>query len=217
MTFSSEMIDDIVRNVMRELSLPSASVTAAPSSPAAETVTLSDRVITEDVLAANCTDGTAVILSPGAVLTPSGRDYIRRHQLTVSSQSPTEADAGTGLVIAAAHQPNIAAAAESAGWELLPASGCFDIANQAAQRSAGRHTVCCSPQPSVTACLLNRNTSRRAAVISSDTCLSELIDHMNPDTVCLSPSAWSFGQLLRLLRRLGTRSPAVPAVWEELT
>lgn len=218
MTFSSEFIDEIVRNVMRELNLPSTSAPAAPAPPSSgSAVTLTSDVITEDTLANHGVSGGSIVLPPGAVITPSGRDYLRRYQITVSSVPSTATSAATGgLVLITGEAANMTAAAKSVGWDITGATGCFDAANQTAQRCSSQPTVCCSAQPSVIACLINRNCGRRAAVLTTDTCQTELFDEMNPDTICLSPTGWSFGQLMQLLKRLGSRSTGTPATWKEL-
>lgn len=217
MTFSSEFIDEIVRNVMRELSLPPTSDSAAPSSTAAgDAVVLSDSVITEDILADQQLTGQTVLLSPNAVITPSGRDYIRRHRLSVSSDAAASCPSG-GLVLIVGDAPNLTAAAKSAGWDTDEVCSGFEAARRAAHGAGGSPVVCSSDQPSVIACLINRDGSRRAAVLTADTCLTQLLGEMNPDTLCLSPTGWSFGQLMRLLKRIGGHRTDVPAGWKELS
>lgn len=217
MTFTSEFVDEVVRNVMRELNLPQTSGSAAPASTGSR-LALTDRVITEEVLLGRVAAGGSVSIPTGAVITPSGRDYIRRHQLCVSrgaSGSSGEGQQGQLLVVGEA--PGVTAAAKSAGWEIVSAGGTFDAANQVARRSCQQRTVCCSAQPAVIACLVNRNSSRRAAVLSSDMCLTDLLSSMNPDTVCLSPVGWSFAELMRVFRCLADEAVAVPGEWRELS
>jgi len=219
MTFSNELIDEVVRNVMRELKL-SPTPAAVPSTvihTAASSVELSQRVITEDVLAGQIASGGTVVVPKGAVLTPSGRDYIRRHRIVISSASPAEAnELSGGLVLVVGDIKSMSAAAKSVGWLIDSASGNFNAANLVAQRAADQRTVCCSDQPSVIACLINRNTRRRAAVVTSQTCLSRLLNEMNPDTVCLSANSWSFTELQRMLRKLSGNESARPTDWKEL-
>ncbi len=217
MTFSSKFIDEIVQNVMRELNLPQTPAAAAPASPAsaAPASHLTDRVITEDVLASHAAAGSTVVVAPGAVITPSGRDYIRRHSLLIStaaSASPSD----TGLILTVGDSAGVAAAAKSAGWQIENVCSNHEAARQMKGRGADCRTVCCTAQPSVVACLINRCSDRRVAVLTSDTCVTELLAEMNPDTVCLSASGWSFGRLTRLLRQLSSHEVAAPTSWKEL-
>jgi uncharacterized protein with beta-barrel porin domain len=220
MTLNSQLIDEVVRNVMRELDLSQASPAAVPTSglpPTSAPVELTQRVITEDVLARQTGPGGTIVIPVGAVMTPSGKDYIRRHGISVSSSSQTATSHSTGgLALVVGDIQGLSAPAASAGWTVMTAAGDFDAANQVAQECRDQPVVCCSTQPSVIACLVNRNTQRRAAVVTSRTCLTELFNDMNPDTVCLTTVGWSFSQLLRMLKQLSGQSPAVPSGWKEL-
>ncbi len=218
MTFSNELIDEVVRNVMRELQLsPTTAAASSTAGSSTSSVELSQRVITEDVLAEQIAPGATVVVPTDAVLTPSGRDYIRRHRIVISSV-PSVAVSGSfgGLVLVVGDMKSMSSAAKSAGWAIDSAAGNFDAANLIAQKDAEQRTVCCSDQPSVIACLVNRNTQRRAAVVTSETCLSGLLNDMNPDTVCLSVKGWSFMELLRMLKKLSGNGGALPAGWKEL-
>lgn len=218
MIFSNELIDEVVRNVMRELQLlPTPAAASSTVISSTSSVELSQRVITEDVLAGQIAPGATVVVPTGAVLTPSGRDYIRRHRIVISSV-PSVAVSGSfgGLVLVVGGMKSMSSAAKSAGWAIDSAAGNFDAANLIAQKDTEQRTVCCSDQPSVIACLVNRNTQRRAAVVTSETCLSGLLNDMNPDTVCLSVKGWSFMELLRMLKKLSGNGGALPAGWKEL-
>jgi hypothetical protein len=218
MTFSNELIDEVVRNVMRELQLsPTTAAASSTVGSSTSSVELSQRVITEDVLAEQIAPGATVVVPTDAVLTPSGRDYIRRHSIVISSV-PSVAVSGSlgGLVLVVGDMKSMSSAAKSAGWAIDSAAGNFDAANLVAQKDAEQRMVCCSDQPSVIACLVNRNTQRRAAVVTSETCLSGLLNDMNPDTVCLSVKGWSFIELLRMLKKLSGNGGALPAGWKEL-
>ena len=70
-------------------------------------------------------------------------------------------------------------------------------------------------EPSIVACVLNRNPAVRAAGITRSTNLAALTSLMNPQVVCLDSTAWSFAELLRLLRGL-SMSAAIPKHWKEL-
>ena len=148
MTVSSELIDEVVQIVMRELSLLPADGTAAPNS-AAGAVNLPHRVITESVLAGENTSDRTIKIATGAVITPSGKDYIRRHGIIVSNESNTPPNNSIdGVVLVVGDTKRVSAPAASAGWTVARATGNFDAANQVAQRRHHQPAVCCSAQPS---------------------------------------------------------------------
>ena len=216
MTFSSELIDEVVRLVIRELSLSTAAGNAALC-PAGGVVELTNRVITEDVLAGLTASGDTVRIPAGAVITPSGKDHIRRHSLVVSSSASADsADSAGGVVVVVGDTNSISAPAASAGWTVAQAASDFEAASQVAQQCHNQPTVCCCAQPSIVSCLINRNSRRRAAVVTLQTCLADLLSAMNPDTVCLSAVGWSFVELRRLLHQLCRRDPVLPENWKEL-
>ena len=200
---------------MRELHIPASSSKAAVSSPSS-TAVVDSRVITEELLEGLDSDSHSISIPAGAVITPSGRDYIRRHGMTVQSLRNGAATAGTrGHVWIVGKAASVTSAAQSAGWAVSQASGNFDAAKQVAQSGSDVRHVCCSSQPSIIACLLNRKTNRRSAVVTESTCISELCNEMNPDTVCLSPVGWSVTGLRRLLNRLSETAQR-PTAWREL-
>lgn len=217
--FTPEFIDTVVQNVMRELNRPASS--AGSSAPAAaDALSLSDQVITEELLQRREAAGRIVRILPAAVVTPSGRDYIHRHgiRLIRSTDSPDSQGAppASGRMIVTDTAGTAAEAARTAGWKVVAAEDAFAAARLAAADGTCR-TICCCRQPSVTACLLNRCSDRRAAVVSRTTCLSELCSEMAPDILCLNPQNWTFVSLLHLVRQFGGRDAECPAHWKELS
>ncbi|MCH2212938.1 MAG: hypothetical protein MK110_16670 [Fuerstiella sp.] len=215
MTINSQLVDEVVRNVMRQLSLPQMSSSELMPS-AAGPVELAQRVITEQVLAGQVSEGGAISIPVGAVITPSGRDYIQRRRIHVLHASPASDTSSGGVVFVVGEPDSVSASATSAGWAVMSAACNFDAAEQIAQGCPDRSVVCCSSQPSVVACLVNRNSRRRVAVVNSQTNFSDLLGEMNPDTVCLSVSGWSFTELSRMLKQLSHRDTALPTSWKEL-
>ncbi|MFM7834266.1 MAG: hypothetical protein ACKPJD_20905, partial [Planctomycetaceae bacterium] len=88
MKLTAEHVEEIVRSVLRELQPAPAAVPASPAVAAAASksvvvtdgvITVNSLVVSEAVLSAAGVAGGTVSLLRGAVLTPSGRDYLRRH------------------------------------------------------------------------------------------------------------------------------------------
>ena len=222
MHLSSETIDQIVRNVMRDMQPrnssngPAAPITVQPVEDLASVVRIDNKVITEEVLVKAQAAGRAVAFSPAAVMTPSARDFIRRNDVRLASQVHGSVTAVSGLLIGIGGNSTAISAAAAAGWKAQTAATEIDASTIAAQHVISGIVTCCGGEPSVVACLLNRNSAMRAAVITRTTNLVTLATVMNPQVVCLESSGWSFGELLRLFRTLAPSAP-VPATWKEMS
>ena len=223
MSFDSAYIDQIVRNVMREMqsrttsSAPAALMQPiASKTPTEQIISISSRVLSEKVLVTANAAGRAISLQPGTVITPSGRDYIRKNGVRLTSDVSGTGSASLSGVFIAVGTHATTSAASAAGWKALTASTEFDAASLASQHAAAGIVACCGGEPSVVACILNRNPAIRAAVITRATNLVTLITVMSPQVVCLDSSSWSFGDILRLLRSLAV-PPCRPAQWKEIS
>jgi hypothetical protein len=224
MTIDATYIDQIVQNVMREMR--SRTTVAAASAPVANanlavtsnstSLQIAARVVSEDILVAAKAAGRSIALQPGAIVTPSGRDFIRKHNVTITGSSPAKTSvATTGSFIAVGAIPTCQSAASAAGWKVIAAGSEFEAAEVARKTLTAGLVVSCGGEPSVVACLLNRSAEVRAAVITKATNLLTLTTVMSPHVVCLDASGWSFGDILKLLRSLAVVSHA-PATWNEL-
>lgn len=235
MNYSGELIDQIVLSVMRELNLRQSRTESDAPAESAGTLplTVSGSVITEDVLTRLEAAGRLVQLSSAAIITPSGRDYIRRHNVRLTSVclpggggSPRKM---AGLPGGAADSPPVAsgvlvtigtlatstAAAASVGWSTRVVSDEVAAVELLSPAAAGSVHVCCGGEASVVACRLNRNPAVRAAVVCPATDIEHLRTVMNPGIFCLAATGWSFVEIRRLLRSVcGDRS--LPADWKEV-
>lgn len=227
MTLDPTYIDQIVQNVMREMNLRTASVgagvsaakpvavKAAPLAVAGDAlVKILTKVISEDILIAAGAAGKTVSLTSGAIVTPSGRDFIKKNGVRVSSEISKPTGVSSGALIVIGTSPVIQSAATSAGWSASAAASELEAASAAASRLTQSLVVTCGGEPSVVACLLNRKPEVRAAVITKSTNLITLTTVMSPHVVCLDSSGWSFGDILKLLRSLSAASR--PQAWREI-
>jgi len=224
MTIDATYIDQIVQNVMREMNSRAAVAAASVQVANANGATTSEsaplqiaaRVVSEDILVAAKAAGRSISLQAGAIVTPSGRDFIRKHNVTISGTSAAKPSvATTGSFIAVGTLPTCQSAASAAGWKVMAAGSEFEAAEVARKALRSGLVVSCGGEPSVVACLLNRTPEVRAAVISKATNLLTLTTVMSPHVVCLDASGWSFGEILKLLRSLSVVSHA-PVTWKEL-
>ena len=229
MKLTAENVEEIVRSVLRELQPVPAGVSAA-ASPAVVSAAVSDDVIrlnslvvSEAVLSAAGVAGRTVSLMRGAVLTPSGRDYLRRHGVRVASQL-SEAVAGGavagkaagGLLIQLQRSAVVESAAGSAGWVVETVSGEDAAIGRILQLHGGRPPACVSADPAVSACLLNRRADVRAAAVTGSGDLQRLVERMRPTVLCLDGVGWSWMQLVRALRMMSVVVRSVPSGWREV-
>ena len=170
MNFTNEFIDRIVDSVMRELASPGPSESSRcdglpPDS--GQLPELRSSVITEEVLTAEGIESGRIVIPPGAVITPSGRDYLQRRGIEIattakSSHRMAQEVSATGVAVFAKRCHALAAAATSAGLTIARADCAVGLARRAACSAADeQQSLTCCSQPSVTACLINRNTARR--------------------------------------------------------
>jgi len=227
MTIDPLYIDQIVQNVMREMKLRTtlvdagvsavkpAEVKAAPLTGGGDSsVQILAKVISEDVLISAGAAGKTVSITSGAIVTPSGRDFIKKNGVRVSSVISKPAGVSSGALIVIGTSPVIQSAATSAGWSASTAGSEVEAASAAASKLSTSLVVTCGGESSVVACLLNRKPEVRAAVITKSTNLMTLTTVMSPHVVCLDSSGWSFGDILKLLRSLSAASR--PRGWNEI-
>jgi hypothetical protein len=227
MTLSADKIDEIVRNVLRELEARRAAPVTAPVSTRVKTaekpvsvessapVVIRARVISEAVLAASGAAGKTVTLMRGAILTPSGRDYIRKYSVRLSSLLPQPEGSVSGVVLIAGKSPTAQSAAQAAGWKVVGVEDAFAAATAARAAVATQRVICVTEDPSIVACLLNRDVAVRAAVLTGQKGLDRVIRAMHPNVVCLASEGWSFNDLTRLLRLMfSVNGPAES--WKEI-
>lgn len=227
MTVDAAYIDQIVQNVMREMKsrvtvpavssapLATSQAVSVPSAEAGTSLTIAAKVVSEDILNAARAAGRTVVLQAGAIITPSGKDYIRKNAVTIAGSALNKpATVSTGSFIVVGNNATCQSAASATGWKTSVVSNEHDAAVIASQQLKSGITVTCGGEPSVVACLLNRNPDARAAVITKATNLLTLTTVMSPQVVCLDSSGWSFGDILKLLRSLTAANR--PQGWKEI-
>lgn len=239
MALSADRVEEIVRQVLQELQ---AGRTARPAAPAAPAVAISqptaagvrlpapddgvlrisDRAVTEAVLESAGAAGRTISLVRGAVLTPSGRDYLRRHKVRLagpvmmSSPATAASPAVTpGLLIVCGRESTARSAATVRNWTIREVSDEFAAARAALEVLPKRRVVCAGCEPNIVACVLNRNADVRAVVLQQATGMDQLLDRLQPHVVCLQTSGWSLLPLTRLLERL-QRPIQQPTGWFEV-
>lgn len=232
-----QLVDRIVQEVLREIAArqtpAGASTKTSGEKPSGESVkttietaiSLSGKVVTEAILAEAGAAGRLVILKPGSVLTPSGRDFIRRNGVRISSSAgvASTTKSGTGVKLETTRGRifqvgRCTAAAALAGilrWELSVFESESAAAQEAVQKVGESPILIAGGNASLMTCLLNRHTDVRAAVWVRPDSVASTNAGMNPNIVCCDCIGWSISDLTNAARQL---SPGmrVPAGWKEL-
>ena len=240
MALTSDKLEEIVRQVLQELRAgqvarpaaavaPAAATSSVPVSAArvgaapavltsADVVAISDRAVTESVLANAGAAGRTVSLVRGAVLTPSARDYIRRHNVrlstAVTATASVSAAAFAGAVVIVGRESTVRMAAAAVGWPVREVADNFSAARAAQELLPVKRVLCVCPSPAIAACVLNRDSAIRAAVLERAVGMERLLEQMQPQAVCLQSEGWGYPELSRLLG-LMQRPLQQPAGWSE--
>jgi len=121
----------------------------------------------------------------------------------------------TGLVLISGKSPTAQSAAQAAGWKVAAVEDGFAAAVMARTAVAMQRVICVTDDPSIVACLLNRDSAVRSAVVSGQKGLEKLIRSMHPNVVCLASEGWSFSDLTRLLRLMSSVNGPADS-WKEI-
>jgi len=217
MNFTAEHVELIVQRVLEHLGTsgsraPSETKSTGSSVPATtpKNVQISEPVVTQAVLAEASHGAKQIRIGPAAILTPSARDFVRKHGIEVIRETLSHS-AATGLrwqVIATASTPDVIAAVEglkgrgiSTDFRLvgLPAEAASQ-AISAVCRGEAVKVVVFTTQPELVACLANRNEQLRAAAIA-DVAASERVQRtLNPNLLAIDSSAKGVHELKALLK-----------------
>lgn len=228
MSFDAAYIDQIVQSVLSEIrsqntsggrtsaSAPKATtVAAAPLALNAAPLVIRDRVISESVLETAKAAGRTVTLLQGAVITPSGRDFIRKNRVTLSSGVAGSSTSASGLVISLETSATVSSAASATGWKVSSTANIFDAASTIVKEYQTHPVVCIGNESSAVACLVNRDNRIRSAVVGRPELVAMLASIMNPNVWCVDGAGWSFADYQRLLRSI-SRNAEKPTGWEEI-
>lgn len=231
MLFSSEQVELITQQVLRRLRargvlLQASGVPASVQPVSAGTdvvsgtvagdaeICLPGVVITERELQSAGAAGRSVRVADEVVITPSGREFIRRNKVQLRRISSSTGSQDRLLLVLIGRQMTAETAGRSVGWN--PVSVCDSAAAvQLLTEETRRPAVTCGGVPSVISCLLNRNSAVRAAVIPAPGDLDEIQTQMNPDVYCVNAARWTVTDLTLMLRDISTRDTGVPAAWKE--
>lgn len=214
-------IEQIVQQVLRQLdsaAAPATSATCTAPAKVTSTATLTERVVTADLLAAHVQAGQQVQLAGNALVTPAARDYARDKQLTListaaASDGSSKPKGAKWLILtvddSSACQGAIAAVKKQTSVRIQTERGntAKDAADQAGSelnRGGADGVVIVCDKIATAACFANRHENIRAVPLAhaADLCL---VDELDANVICVSHQGPSFADYLRIFRRLWTQ------------
>lgn len=226
-------VDQIVANVLKQLSAggsgsssgsgSSTVMVATPTAPrgtedsrlplakASVVVTLSERIITGDLLTEKAAGATQIIIPVKAILTPTAHDFLKTSRAQVVRGSAATAAAKSGEVTSSTWKwitvTSTSAVARlsdelGAGWsrEVL---GCPDdaasLAISAICRGEASGVVIVSKQHFRAACRANRNDKVRAVPVSSPAEVKSAREQLRLNVIAIDPTSRSYFELKNIL------------------
>lgn len=237
MTTETDLLEQIVRDVMRQLASMPGEVCRDDSGLAAKTngtvgtneLSLSENVITAELLSQRFHGAAHLSIGPAAVLTPSARDWLREHDITwrrqAGGKTPSSTNSGHWKVIVERATPAVTAALDrgtaTSGdrWNTQNVDdfqSAVDAVVSALCRAEADGVVLFTNQPAAAACRGNRNRKVRAAVVMGKACVRAACRQMGANLLCIDPTGrtvWELKTILRELERGGR--PTHPEDWRE--
>jgi len=203
--------------------------TRAGASPAGAELAIPDRLITLATLAGKLAGARAVVVRPGAVVTPAAKELLwdKKIELIVGSPDPAACPRrrqACGLILAvagASYDPAPLAAAlvrEGATIEIMnrpdPITTLEALAD--ALRNPPGLAMLFTGEPAAAACLANRRPELRAAVAGSPAEATAAIDSLGANLLVADPAKRTYWELLRIARHFVARGPQpCPSRWRE--
>ena len=176
------------------------------SSPAIKYI--AQKVITEHVLREVAQGASAVAFEPQAVITPTGRDYLRNHNIawTRSTVSQAENSDKRWAYVIVRNTPNIERL-QTHGFFTGPIElfGCPDEAAAWSVAELTRGSIDGAflfvTQVHRAACLANRSSAVKAVAVGSVREVVEIQQQLTANVWCISPSGRGYMELKNMLQR----------------
>ena len=239
MTNETAFIDRIVTAVMEQLQTEAVSIRADKTiaeravnknqtTLQSANAVIDDRVITADTLASKTNGRTTIRIVRSSLLTPSARDYLRAHGISVEwpvTDSTQAASAGHWAAIVVSKTAVVEQAVDD-----LTRTGGVEMARQLVGtikeavetavsglcRAETAGVVIFASNPERVVCLANRNCRIRAAAVADIQALKSARCQIGANLICIDPEGRSYFELRRLLQELTTgEPPQVPDGWPE--
>ena len=227
-------IDEIVRNVLKEIQyksadsssvsatkIPVAKAAAKEKAPQSNTVRIEGRVVTADLLSEYRKRSSRIQLDSKAIITPAARDYIKEQGLQIAMEPQPEqatsqkTESGTGkylsLVVQSCDALESATASVSrqigSGWnqEIIETTEqAAERAKQEIQSGKCKVVLIFSEKTATAACLVNRNEKLRGVAIRRASDVSDVAE-LNANIVCIPGCGLSFVDYRNILKSVVTK------------
>jgi len=223
------LIEQIVAEVMSRLVTcdePASEPETDRTEPEAQhgtSVSFSNRVITEDILASQVNGHRVIRIPSAAILTPSARDWLRGRKVEMFHAETDTHTAGQARWLAIVHSGSMAVSSvlEDAGRSVSLKTGTVATAAEAARtavldlRSGDVHgAIVLSGESEAVACLANRETCCRAAVVKTVADVRRVQDSMGCNLFAVAPDGLGFFELRNLLKNAVSGVPTAPQEWK---
>ena len=172
------------------------------------------KVVTEDTLDASVNGHSVVEVGKRTIVTPTGRDWLRRRNVELIRGKSSTSTAATGPATSdgvAIIQSSSEAVEKvldqfnsTAGWQPERVAGRDDSVRSAvnAVNRDASPVIVFSSEPEAVVCEANRNPKVRAAVVDDVAAVGRVKDSMQGNLFVISPANRSFFELRYLLHSL---------------
>ncbi len=219
-------LEAIVREVLRRLAQlggdrtdsagakPPSPTQAAPAIPSVASepgqLQLQERTITLGLVAGRLQGVKQVLVSPGAVVTPSVRDELRKRQIALrfTAEPAAGLPATTGLVLGVAAGSHVtgsalaAVQAEAGNAERIDRDCVLEVVRQVSQAVASQRRIglVLTDRPTVALCLANRQANIRAAWGVSVDSVREAAKLIGANLLVVNPTRHGVYELRGMIR-----------------
>jgi hypothetical protein len=220
MQADAPLIEEIISRVLKALGTTSGdSLRATPASdnagqPGRKEASIAAQIVTWDVLDRLAETVREIRVAPKAIFTPSGRDYIRQHSLTVIRETAMAAkgERPRWQVIVCKATTQVTAALDGLRSAGLEFERCLlgeprEAAGHATNvlcRAEAAGVIVFSDQPELVACLANRNERVRGTALGQRQALDRIRKSLRPNLLAVDPSSQSQFELRQLVQSIIT-------------
>jgi len=228
MNIDTQAIDDIVAGVLSQLGMTSTVARAShkadsvtKSSSASQKLELTEIVITEDLLSEKAAGATSLLIPKEAVITPSGRDWLRKHEITWKRDNPSTSSKEKAVwrLIVATPADAIDKLNDEVtrwGWSLDCVGGSEEAAvcGVTSLNEETEGVVILTSEPERVACRANRHSHVRAASVAQVSDIARVKQHLGANFIAVCPGDRGFFELRNMMKTLAAGGPPqAPENW----
>lgn len=226
MNIDAQAIDEIVAGVLSQLGMTSTVERAtrmSTSSPATgnQQLEIPETVITEDLLAAKASGAGTLLITQGAVITPSGRDWLRKHDVTwkrVNETNKSDRKSLWRLIVATPSEAIDKLNDEVTRWgwtvDCVSASEEAAVCGVTSLNENTEGVVILTSEPERVACRANRHSHIRAASVAKVADIVRVKQQLGVNLIAVCPGDRGFFELRNIMKTLAAGGPPqAPANW----